>query len=472
MIVFFDASALTCLIEGRAPFASRTRETLAELERSEPGVAAAISRLSWLECRAGPMRSGDVDALAAFDGFFARSDLVRVDLDRTVVELATAIRVKHGLRTHDALQAACCLQLGPEHLMLTGDAVDLIRLSDESTHRIDSLEKTRNRASKALPCPVPAMSSDLLDPKNDYVFKRLLADAPDLLASLINAVRFTRPPVEVVQVLNPAITARELGGKFIVLDVLAQDADGRRFDIEMQSRAHPAWSARSAYYLARTLTQQIDGGEDYEQLRAAIGIHLLDFQLFDDPMQSLWRFELRDERKHEVRLGSELELNMVELPKALGTGEAPPALTAWIEFFEHWQQETVMGDIDEPAVREAIERLQRLSADKKARRAAFVRERALRDERAARREERDKGREEGRAEGIQVGLAQGRLHGEAAVLMRMLSKRFGPLPDTIVRRIEAADTPMIERWVDRVLDARALGEVFEDGEAGPLGSKR
>jgi predicted nucleic acid-binding protein len=26
------------------------------------------------------------------------------------------------LRTPDALQAACCLQLGPAHVMLTGDA--------------------------------------------------------------------------------------------------------------------------------------------------------------------------------------------------------------------------------------------------------------------------------------------------------------------------------------------------------------
>jgi predicted nucleic acid-binding protein len=39
-----------------------------------------------------------------------------------VVELAAAIRVKHGLRTPDALRAASCLQLGPRHIFLTGDA--------------------------------------------------------------------------------------------------------------------------------------------------------------------------------------------------------------------------------------------------------------------------------------------------------------------------------------------------------------
>jgi predicted nucleic acid-binding protein len=38
------------------------------------------------------------------------------------VELATSLRASHGLRTPDALQAACCLLLGPEAVMLSGDA--------------------------------------------------------------------------------------------------------------------------------------------------------------------------------------------------------------------------------------------------------------------------------------------------------------------------------------------------------------
>ena len=48
--------------------------------------------------------------------------MVWVELSKDVVELATAIRVKHGSRTPDALQAASCLQLGEKHLFLTGDA--------------------------------------------------------------------------------------------------------------------------------------------------------------------------------------------------------------------------------------------------------------------------------------------------------------------------------------------------------------
>lgn len=122
MIAFFDASALIYLIEGKEPFGSRVREELAAAARRHPQLGAAVSRLTWLECRVGPMKANDGAVLAAYDGFFVQPDLMWVELGKDVVELAAAIRVRHGLRTPDALQAASCLQVGAEHLFLTGDA--------------------------------------------------------------------------------------------------------------------------------------------------------------------------------------------------------------------------------------------------------------------------------------------------------------------------------------------------------------
>jgi predicted nucleic acid-binding protein len=119
---FFDASALVYLVEGKQPFAGRVRAALATITQAHPNVGSALSRLSWLECRVGPMKSNDTATLALFDAFFVRPDVVWVELERHVVELAAAIRVRHGLRTPDALQAASCLQLGSTHVLLTGDA--------------------------------------------------------------------------------------------------------------------------------------------------------------------------------------------------------------------------------------------------------------------------------------------------------------------------------------------------------------
>lgn len=83
----------------------------------------------------------------------------------------------------------------------------------------------------------------LLDPKNDYVFKRLLADEPALLLALINAVRRRAPPISALEVRNPAIDADELRGKYIVLDILAEDERGGMHKVEMQVRRLRAQSA-------------------------------------------------------------------------------------------------------------------------------------------------------------------------------------------------------------------------------------
>lgn len=121
MIVFLDTSALIYLVEGNEPFGSRARKRLAELSSQHFELLASVSRLTWLEARVGPLKRGDDATLAAYDSFFAQPDLVWVELTRDVVELATAIRVRHGLRTPDALQAASCLQLGTDHRFLSGD---------------------------------------------------------------------------------------------------------------------------------------------------------------------------------------------------------------------------------------------------------------------------------------------------------------------------------------------------------------
>ncbi len=59
-------------------------------------------------------------------------------------------------------------------------------------------------------------------------------------------------------------------------------------------------------------------------------------------------------------------------------------------------------------------------------------------------------------EGREEGLEQGKL----AVLKRLLTRRFGALPGQILALLEKASPVELERWIDRVLDAESLDEVF------------
>lgn len=61
---------------------------------------------------------------------------------------------------------------------------------------------------------------------------------------------------------------------------------------------------------------------------------------------------------------------------------------------------------------------------------------------------------------LEKGRQEGRLEGEARVLGRLLTRRFGALPDWAEQRLAAADELELAAWTDAVLDAGTLDEVF------------
>ena len=67
----------------------------------------------------------------------------------------------------------------------------------------------------------------------------------------------------------------------------------------------------------------------------------------------------------------------------------------------------------------------------------------------------------GKLVGWQEGRLEGEQTGEARLLQRLLTRRFGALPADYVARIRAASSEQLERWSDQVLDAKTLAEVFE-----------
>ena len=105
-----------------------------------------------------------------------------------------------------------------------------------------------------------------------------------------------------------------------------------------------------------------------------------------------------------------------------------------------------MAQIDYPPVQQALTQIKQLSADEETRRLAFVRERALRDERTD----------------IRAALEQGKIEGEAAILEKLLIKRFGPFGDETSARLKSATAEQLERWAERILDASSLDEVFAE----------
>jgi len=70
------------------------------------------------------------------------------------------------------------------------------------------------------------------------------------------------------------------------------------------------------------------------------------------------------------------------------------------------------------------------------------------------------GMQAGRQQGRQEGLEQGLQQGEAALLLRLLTRKFGPIDESIRARVLSADAEQLLVWGERILSAETLAEVF------------
>ncbi len=64
-----------------------------------------------------------------------------------------------------------------------------------------------------------------------------------------------------------------------------------------------------------------------------------------------------------------------------------------------------------------------------------------------------RGLQQGLEQGMEQGLEQGKLVGGAGVLERLLTRRFGALPDETRERLANATAEQLDLWTDRILDA-------------------
>ncbi len=119
MRLYLDASTIVYGIESAAPLREKV---LARIRQAEEiaGSIVMTSRLSCLECRVKPLREGDAKLLAVYDEFFTGGSIHVIEIGPAIVERATQLRARRGLKTPDAIRVATAIE---EHadVLLTGD---------------------------------------------------------------------------------------------------------------------------------------------------------------------------------------------------------------------------------------------------------------------------------------------------------------------------------------------------------------
>ena len=158
----------------------------------------------------------------------------------------------------------------------------------------------------------------LLNPKIDYVFKRIFGHAgnEDITKSLLSSI--IKDEISDITVDCNTITEKDLlDDKVGILDIKAKLNNNINCNIEMQVVDKKNIEKRLMFYWSKIYTMSIKSGDDYNQLEKGIVILFTDFNL--EKLRGINKFitkwNLREEENPKIILTDVLEIYIIELSK-------------------------------------------------------------------------------------------------------------------------------------------------------------
>jgi predicted transposase/invertase (TIGR01784 family) len=155
-----------------------------------------------------------------------------------------------------------------------------------------------------------------LDPKNDFIFKRIFGENPDLLISFLNALMPFEPERHIVSVeyLPHELVPENPGKKDSIVDVRCKDNFNRQFIIEMQIFWTDAFYNRIVFNAGKAYVRQLDKKQNYNLLQPVYTLAILNENFAHKTKKCYHHYQIVNrENSNEVIPG--LEFVLVELQK-------------------------------------------------------------------------------------------------------------------------------------------------------------
>ena len=260
----------------------------------------------------------------------------------------------------------------------------------------------------------------------DWALKRLLRDKAnfDVLEGFLTTLLGT--DVKIHRLLESEGNKNREDSKYNRVDMLAENAEGELLLIEVQGEPEFAYFQRILFGASRLVTEYIDGGENYENVKKVYSINIVYFDLGQgEDVVYHGKTEFRGLHSNEV-----LQLSPFQRQK-FAVDEVyqlyPEYYILKVNDFNRWSRvpleqwlyflstSEIPEDADAPGLPQAREKLQmmRMTREEQADYDRYWMERAiLRNTMiTARGEGVLEGKAEGRAEGLAEGLEKGRTEG-------------------------------------------------------------
>jgi predicted transposase/invertase (TIGR01784 family) len=176
-----------------------------------------------------------------------------------------------------------------------------------------------------------------LDPKNDYVFKRLFGTEKNkevLLLFLNDIFAGVHPKIEDVDFLPPHQFPESDVYPQSYVDLFCRDTEGKQFVVEMQCYSNVGFLQRACFYTSRAYASQMKKGFLYTHLKPVVFLAITSNKLFPNREAYLSHSKLLDIKTHECLI-EEFSYSFLELAKIDKTfEESETVIEKWAYFFK------------------------------------------------------------------------------------------------------------------------------------------
>lgn len=322
------------------------------------------------------------------------------------------------------------------------------------------------------------------DLKNDFVFRRIFANRPDLLRALLNDLleRTEDDAIEGIEYLPSEQVPLVDGAKLSILDVRCKDRAGTTFIVEVQLLHHPGFLNRVVYNACKAYVSPLKAGGRYADLMNVIAISICDFDLWPDaeqqarglplvPLVSRWNMV---ERHSKVDGLLQVQYAFLELPKVKQERPDKPGPDLWAWLFVHAPDlEEIPRDVVKGPYQEALE-LANEATFSQAEMDAYLQvieeiqqvfeiaeARYQKGKLEGKREGLREGKREGLREGKREGLREGEFKARRDTLLRLLSRRELTPNDAERKQIDdCKDLATLDKWIDQVFSAGTIADIL------------
>lgn len=264
-----------------------------------------------------------------------------------------------------------------------------------------------------MPIKVTNTEEKRLNLKNDIVFKAFFAEKGNevFLIDFLEALLKTKiKNIKIQEEKNLLqLTPTDKGGR---LDLQAQLNDGVIVNIELQMKNEYNTEKRLTYYGAKNITQAIDKGQDYNEMKDVIIVAILGYNLLNvEEYISETKIVLDKHRDYEVI--KNIKWYFIELPKFRKINpNMNDKLNQWIAFLDDYDRRLVeMAVKNNEILEKAKVKITRITGDEIIRRRAQSEEEWIIDRNSAISYAKEKALEEGIEQGLKEGRKKGKKQG-------------------------------------------------------------